>query len=712
MRPVSSHGLVLLLVGCLGFSELSSPGSAEALAAARIAGSFLERVLKAFPYGPESFMQRHHFDFDYGVVYAAVGPTTLKKASVSATSVRNVLGSDVGTMLVTSEFGFASLAPQAKLYGEAFWWDYVASVSGLGINFSALPEFEAFTVAHKRPSSATGLSSTFASNRKIERERKETKPLAWAAVRQLRSAKMAALLLAQEVFKVATIFLDADTLVCDSLYSVFEAVAPLGPWFAFVPAPSEHHSTILQRMYGIQKGDKPPEPNTGVVAISTCDGARRVLKRWNEIYWHESLALGPIQNPMDQPPFRAALYLEDASWIPLDRKFNCRGHVRNVNAALPMRCGGFSSAHWEALARSAILEAVGTVQPRGGASISSAKTIQGGSGCAILHSHSVPRRVQTRSGYQRNALVLLDDDSKQHKLFGFGLERISASPSQRAEPIGTARHEASHISIPKAHPTVAIFHLPFSPRPLRVPSLVQDAADWRSGNWRNQTILSGPMAKDACSAVLIPCAIVLVLVDPLVQLAADESLDESKSFFQDFNSHFQNYKSHVELLRTRAKKSLRKGATLLDALLPLDTSDLAFVDDPRAIRIVRYGAGNAADVADTVARLQSDAFLVLLTANPDDSRRLLDMAFRKRPEVQKALGVAFGLVRVHDSLGHQSLRVFNESTKASLRRQIDRDMVIYNAAARLFGAQCDASSAKSKGRGGANTFKFSPQSDP
>ena len=230
--------LAPLLVSCFAFNQLPSPGSVEALAAARTAAIFLERILAVFPVDARRFYRRRNVDFDYGVVYAAVGLSTTQKASVSAASVRTTLGLNIGTFLVTSEIGLASLLPQAESYEKAFWWDYVASLDGLGINFTALPEFEAFTVANKKPSLNTDFSLAIASNRKVERERRVSKPLAWAAVRQLRMAKMAALLLAQEVFKIATIFLDADTLVCDSLYPIFKVVAPSGPWFAFVPAPS------------------------------------------------------------------------------------------------------------------------------------------------------------------------------------------------------------------------------------------------------------------------------------------------------------------------------------------------------------------------------------------------------------------------------------------------------------------------------------------
>ena len=696
IQSISSVMLPLFLHRCFGFSELASPSSADALAAARTASNFLERVLKAFPFGPESFLCRsENADFDYGVVYAALGQNTIQKASVSATSVRNTLGLDVGTLLVTSEFGLASLAPQAEAYGTAFWWDYVMSVDGFGINFTSLPEFEAFTIAKSKSSSTTDLASTYVANRKTESERRGSKFLAWAAVRQLRSAKMAALLLAQEVFKVATIFLDADTLVCDSLLSVFKVVLPSGPWFAFVPAPSEHHSLILQRMYGIQKGDVPPEPNTGIVAISNCDGARRVLKRWNEVYWHESLALGSIQNPMDQPPLRAALYLEDASWISLNKVFNCRGHVKNVNAALPMRCGGFDAAHWDSLARSSILEAVGTAQLRG-ASLSLAQIIQGGIGCTVLHSHAVPRAAKCLSGFQSNALVVLDEKLEHHRLFGFGLEKISDALNDGGDLITRAPLVDSTISTSQPHAIIAIFHLPISPKLPQTPVVVQDASDWRRGSWRNQTVVVGPMSKDACATVLMPCAIVLVLINPLVQLTADGGLSESKDFFQKFERGLHIHDSQILALRRHARKLPLNGGTLLDALLPLDASDLGFVDDPRANRVDRYGIGGDAEVADAVARLKTDNFLVLLADDPQNSRIILNAAFKTRSDARTAALHTLDAIASFDIRGRESLKALNQSSRRFLRRLLFRDMLVYGAAARLFDAQYDAARRKNQ----------------
>ena len=64
-------------------------------------------------------------------------------------------------------------------------------------------------------------------------------------------------------------------------------VSDEGPWFAFVTAPSEHHRPMLGRMFGILKGGGDiPEPNTGVMAVSSCDGSRRVTAAWSEVYWH------------------------------------------------------------------------------------------------------------------------------------------------------------------------------------------------------------------------------------------------------------------------------------------------------------------------------------------------------------------------------------------------------------------------------------------
>ena len=173
---------------------IESPMISHCLNLARKAANFLERVTTDLSPGHKrlftSSSSNNLISMQYGVVYAAVGHGTIQKASVSATSVRRIMDNSVGTLLVTSDFGLHLSASQALFYGQAYWWDFVASVDGLGMNFTSLPEFEAFTIADPRiRNKGNSLSATIELNRKKERERRSSKVTAWAAVRQLRSAK-------------------------------------------------------------------------------------------------------------------------------------------------------------------------------------------------------------------------------------------------------------------------------------------------------------------------------------------------------------------------------------------------------------------------------------------------------------------------------------------------------------------------------------------
>ena len=660
--------------------------SATPLSLARNAASFFRRLRIALPLGRERLLVRDTRPLDYGFVYAAVGKGTIRKASVSASSLRSTMSDRMGTFLVTSELGLESLKPQALAHGKAFWWDIVASIDGFGINFTSLPEFEAFTSlpAKQKGGVKRDLASTVSWNRNKQKERSRSKPTLWSVVRQLRSAKVAALLLSLELFSIAVVFLDADTLVCDSftVSSVFDMVSNMGPWFAFVPAPSEHHSPILKQKFGVLRSMAPPEPNTGVMAIAVCDGARRVVARWGEVYWHESLALGPIQNPMDQPPLRVALFLESASWITLKNILNCRGHVKYLNAALPMRCGGYDMNQWESIARSTILEAVGAMQHTS-ASLAFANRIMGGKGCMVLHSHAIPRFTYFHSSFQKNALIATDkSDARKRNLFGFGLEKLNTpfralNTVRPKRPLIINRSNSFNVSVPEG--LMAIFTL--LPATNRTPARIDESVDWRRGDWRKMGVIVGSMARDACAIEPKPCAVILVLLDPLVRLAA---MNDPIQNITGNSSEFS------DLLHCRAKSWNRRGRTLLDALLPLNAADLEIFADPRATRVERYGPGNSAEVADAISRLETDNFLVLLAAEPRLSEQLLDITLKHRPEAAWMAHQALESAVRSDLKGRQAIRTLDTSSQNSLRQLLLHDSSIYFAAERLFSMQFDA----------------------
>lgn len=659
---------------------IESPMISHCLNLARKAANFLERVTTDLSPGHKrlftSSSSNNLISMQYGVVYAAVGHGTIQKASVSATSVRRIMDNSVGTLLVTSDFGLHLSASQALFYGQAYWWDFVASVDGLGMNFTSLPEFEAFTIADPRiRNKGNSLSATIELNRKKERERRSSKVTAWAAVRQLRSAKMVALRLALETFGTAAIFLDADTLVCDPaiLISAFQMVSDEGPWFAFVTAPSEHHRPMLGRMFGILKGGDIPEPNTGVMAVSSCDGSRRVLRRWSEVYWHESLALSLIQNPMDQPALRTALFLEVAPWIALQGTLNCRGHIKNLNAPLPLRCGGYDASHWKVITQSSILDAVGTTLITA-ASIKAVDGILGGRGCTVLHSHAIPRFTEHRAIFQRNALILM------HRLLGFGLDELARSAKRGDRKTTQDRHtrktkDAHNSSVPQER--VAVFS--FAPQELSSNAVVDTATDWRRGRWRNVKVIVGSMAKDACATESRACALIIVIMDPLTQLAADN--ESPKAIDPSILE---------ERLRNHAKATVLGGNTLLDALLPLRIDELERHNDPRAARVKQFGPGNKAEVADAISRLETDTYLILLASEKQKSIKLLNSVLESRPDAILSAREAVMNAAMHDAKGRKILSSLDSRSIESLRHLLINDNQIYDVASTLFDEQCEA----------------------
>jgi len=663
---------------------IASPMASHSLNLARKAANFLERAAKNLSPGRKRLFtssSNNLISMQYGVVYAAVGHGTIQKASVSASSVRSIMDDSVGTLLVTSDFGMHLSASQALLYGQAYWWDIVASVDGLGMNFTSLPEFEAFTIADPRiQNKGKSLSAIIELNKKKERERRSSKVTAWAAVRQLRSAKMVALRLALETFGTAAIFLDADTLVCDpaTLISAFQMVSNEGSWFAFVTAPSEHHRPLLEQMFGILKSGDIPEPNTGVVVVSTCDGSRRVLRRWSEVYWHESLALSLIQNPMDQPALRTALFLEVAPWIALQGTLNCRGHLKNLNTPLPLRCGGYDASHWKVITRSSILDAVGTTLIKA-ASIKAVDGILGGRGCTVLHSHAIPRFTEHRAIFQPNALLLMHTDAKRHRLLGFDLDGL-ARPTKRGDRTAQNRHtrrskHTYNITVPQE--TVAVFTL--APRGLSSNAVVDTATDWRRGSWRNVKVIIGSMAKDACASESRACALIIVIVDPLTQLAADE--------------RFKAIADPIileERLRDCAKASFLRGTTLLDALLPLRIDDLERHNDPRAARVKQFGPGNKAEVVDAISRLETDTYLILLASEEQKSIKMLNSVLESRPDAILSARQAVMNAASHDAKGRKTLSSLDSRSIESLRDLLINDNQIYDVASTLFDEQFDA----------------------
>ena len=371
-------GVVVLLLGVARAQE-----TAAGVAEGDRALAFYESVVRCPPFGGR-VLNNSWSDAKWlsgtrvrrGVVYAAIGASTLRKASASALSVRAMYPArEVGILAIASDAGLAELRTWFALRGKALWFDLCFSIDGHGLDFDETGDFEAFSPKTSSSSSETS----------IVRQQPGAKSEAWSAVRRLRTAKIAALSLALVVFEEA-LFLDADTALCGSLDSAFEALGRGRKQAAFVAAPSTHHSQLLERLYGLK--DEIPEPNTGVLAFGA--SFEPVLKRWLEVYWRESLALSKIQNPMDQPPLRVAMYQLNATFALLPTFLNCRGHAQNLkNFPLPLKCGGITDDKvLDTLSKMMISKKNQRVSPQ---SLDKALALKGGRHCIVIHSHALPR---------------------------------------------------------------------------------------------------------------------------------------------------------------------------------------------------------------------------------------------------------------------------------------------------------------------------------
>lgn len=422
--------------------------SDEAEAARRFVQMVSSRSLRDFP----QLVRPGRLERQRGVVYAAIGVSTIQKASASCQSVIGNLGS----LAVTSDEGLTFLQPWHEARGVDFWFDRVVSLDGDFLR--GLPEFEAFTALRDKAS---------------DTKRLERKSLAWSAIRRLRTAKIAALVLATRVFEQSALFLDSDTLACAPLDAALAAVGPDVP-IAFVPAPFSHHVDILDTVYGVS-GD-PPEPNSGVLALDT-SAALPVLLEWASVYWSESLQLSSRQNPMDQPPLRVAMHQLGTKWAQLEPKWNCRGKLKLLSTPIPMICSGLDKATLHALLRFKIDKADARLRATK-AQLNRFEKAQTRGDCAVIHSHELPKPMPQ---------PWLASDNIQHSTVVISLVDLTATTG------------ADHPS-----PVVAHF---------------DQATDWRRladhppGSATTFEVASGEFALEACHLVE-RCAVVLLVDEP------------------------------------------------------------------------------------------------------------------------------------------------------------------------------------------------------
>ena len=187
------------------------------------------------------------------------------------------------------------------------------------------------------------------------------------------------------------------------------------------------------------------------------------------------------------------------------------------------------------------------------------------------------------------------------------------------------------------------------------------------------------MAKDACATESRACALIIVIMDPLTQLAADN--ESPKAIDPSILE---------ERLRNHAKATVLGGNTLLDALLPLRIDELERHNDPRAARVKQFGPGNKAEVAAAISRLETDTYLILLASEKQNSIKLLNSVLESRPDAILSAREAVMNAAMHDAKGRKILSSLDSRSIESLRHLLINDNQIYDVASTLFDEQCEA----------------------
>jgi hypothetical protein len=117
-----------------------------------------------------------------------------------------------------------------------------------------------------------------------------------------------------------TLFIDADTVVLDSVSELFTLL----DYFDCAATHEEYLNTDWHGRY--QRTDIPasfPEFNTGILMLKRSDRLRRMIEQWGALY-RKYLEEKPGQPINDQPFFRAAVYFADVRMATLTREYNCK----------------------------------------------------------------------------------------------------------------------------------------------------------------------------------------------------------------------------------------------------------------------------------------------------------------------------------------------------------------------------------------------------
>lgn len=116
-----------------------------------------------------------------------------------------------------------------------------------------------------------------------------------------------------------TLFLDADTYVCEDVSGVFELLDTVDIAAAHeVGRAWWNRETYAKNEINIPESF--PEYNTGVIAYRDTDAVRRLFTNWNE----EHKAIG---GELNQPAFRVASYCSEAEFAALPPEYNFMTHT-------------------------------------------------------------------------------------------------------------------------------------------------------------------------------------------------------------------------------------------------------------------------------------------------------------------------------------------------------------------------------------------------
>ncbi|EGB09318.1 hypothetical protein AURANDRAFT_71427 [Aureococcus anophagefferens] len=307
-----------------------------------------------------------------GVVYVAVGSTSLQKAFKSARSVRLTnSANEIGSLLVTDSNG----KMRATRWSSNVF-DCVVDVGrkSAQLRFDEMHEFEGFR--KKKCEGAPGECVNTEIPDVLDSWHDERLSKSSMILKRLRILKVRTFMLGLQLYHTI-LFLDTDTVVCAPLGRMFEALdAPRKTpdtqpsHVAFVPVPKghTHGHEVISKIFAVPADF--PEANTGVIVVRNSSATKRLLANWNIAY---HVLARHSSRLMDQPAFRVSLFRSAVGYRELPASANCRGRNRRTKLAIPLVCDGFREP-----------------------SDNLAAKFGAGRNCVILHSHELS--IQTAEG--------------------------------------------------------------------------------------------------------------------------------------------------------------------------------------------------------------------------------------------------------------------------------------------------------------------------